>query len=348
MSEHRVVLVIQASKGSTATQRLEPVAQALSDVGLDSEFVAYDGAAPDLLRSRLAHADGVLVWVDPVPGDGQDRLELDALLRDVAAAGVWVSAHPDTIAKMGTKEVLSQTRELGWGCDMHLYRTADDFIREFPAVLSEGTPRVLKPYRGNGGIGVQKVELVAPSPERDDLIVRVQSARLRDEATEDVPLQTFIESCAHHFNATSGPLIDQPFQPRITEGIIRCYVVKDEVVGFARQLPSEPMPGVDPAARRIFGLPAQKTMFAPDEPQLRTLRQRVESEWVPAMQELVDVDTASLPVLWDADFLLGPKTATGEDTYVLCEINVSSVLPFPPTAPPKVARATLSALRGRR
>ena len=143
-------------------------------------------------------------------------------------------------------------------------------------------------------------------------------------------------------------MIDQPFQPRIAEGMIRCYVVKDEVVGFARQFPREPMPGVDPSARRIFGLPAQKTMFAPDEPTLSTLRRRVESDWVPAMQKLVDVDTASLPALWDADFLLGPKTASGEDTYVLCEINVSSVLPFPPEAPAKLARATLAALRVRR
>ena len=37
----------------------------------------------------------------------------------------------------------------------------------------------------------------------------------------------------------------------------------------------------------------------------------------------------SLPVLWDADFLYGPRTASGDDTYVLCEINVSSVIPFP-------------------
>ena len=105
-----------------------------------------------------------LVWVDPVPGDGQDRVQLDALLREVSATGVWVSAHPDTIVKMGTKDVLHRTRELGWGCDTRLYRTADELMQELPTVLSEGTPRVLKPYRGNGGIGVQKVELLALRP----------------------------------------------------------------------------------------------------------------------------------------------------------------------------------------
>ena len=64
----------------------------------------------------------------------------------------------------------------------------------------------------------------------------------------------------------------------------------------------------------------------------------MESEWTPQMMQLLDIDGASLPLLWDADFLYGPRTATGDDTYVLCEINVSCVTPFPHTAPPEVAR----------
>jgi hypothetical protein len=39
-----------------------------------------------------------------------------------------------------------------------------------------------------------------------------------------------------------------------------------------------------------------------------------------------------LPALWDADFLLGSQDAHGHDTYVLCEINVSSVYPYPEEA----------------
>ena len=34
------------------------------------------------------------------------------MLREVATAGVWVSAHPDVILKMGVKSVLYRTREL--------------------------------------------------------------------------------------------------------------------------------------------------------------------------------------------------------------------------------------------
>jgi hypothetical protein len=39
-----------------------------------------------------------------------------------------------------------------------------------------------------------------------------------------------------------------------------------------------------------------------------------------------------LPLLWDCDFMFGPPHADGSDRFVLCEINVSSVSPFPPSA----------------
>jgi len=57
-----------------------------------------------------------------------------------------------------------------------------------------------------------------------------------------------------------------------------------------------------------------------------------------AMQRLLGIDTDRLPVLWDCDFLLGPKDELGKDTYVLCEINVSSVSPFPESAVMPMAR----------
>jgi hypothetical protein len=63
------------------------------------------------------------------------------------------------------------------------------------------------------------------------------------------------------------------------------------------------------------------------------------------MQRLLGIDTVELPVLWDCDFLLGPRTDAGEDTYVLCEINVSSVSPFPEAAVELVAQATLARAR---
>jgi hypothetical protein len=345
-SAARIALVFRGDRGMPDARaqhpRLGPVFDALAAEGLAPEAVVFSEDAIAEVRDRLHRVDGVLVWVDPVTGDA-DRMQLDAMLREVAAVGVWISAHPDVIMQMGTKEVLYRTRELGWGSETYRYRTVGELEQELPARLAGGGARVLKQLRGNGGIGVQKVELVTPGVATRDAVVRVQYARTRDEGTEDLALGELMSRCAKYFTYSGGAgcLIDQPFQPRISEGIIRSYLVKGEVVGFARQYPES---GSD----RVFGLPSQKTMFRPDEPAFDRLRAKLECEWVPAMQTLVDVDPDALPALWDADFLFGPKDDAGDDTYVLCEINVSSVLPFPPEAPPRLARAVRAALLSRR
>ena len=188
-------------------------------------------------------------------------------------------------------------------------------------------------------------------------MIRVQHARIRDEAFEDIPLTELMTRCEAAFAAYggTGTLIDQAFARRIGHGIIRCYLVKDRLAGFARQYPKGLSPdervisGLDPdsvaAAGTIMGLPSGKTMYAPGEPAFGRLRERLEREWLPGMQAVLGIATESLPALWDADFLYGPKAADGCDSYVLCEINVSSVAPYPDSAAAKVAEAALAGVR---
>ncbi len=56
----------------------------------------------------------------------------------------------------------------------------------------------------------------------------------------------------------------------------------------------------------------------------------------------LDLDGESLPVVWDIDFLYGPKTDGDAESYVLCEINASSTFAFPEHAMPGVAAAALN------
>ena len=97
--------------------------------------------------------------------------------------GVWLGSRPDVIDRIGTKEVLVTTRDLGWGSDSHLYRTREDLRREFPRRLAADGARVLKASRGNGGRTVWKVQLPHGTSGREvpnDAAVRVQHARARD------------------------------------------------------------------------------------------------------------------------------------------------------------------------
>jgi hypothetical protein len=314
--------------------RLKQVFEALAARGLHAEPAVYADDMAEEVRAQLLTLDGVLVWVDPL-ADGQNRTMLDALLRDVASRGIWVSAHPDVILKMGVKEVLHRTRHLGWGTDTQLYRTVQSFRDEFPPLLRSAGPRVLKQNRGNGGQGVWKVELVAPSGG-EGASVRVLHAR-RGSVPEDIKLGDFMERCEAYF-AAAGCIVDQPFQPRLPDGMIRCYMGADKVVGFGHQLVKALVPpppdGPDSAAAQ----PGPRIMHPASAPPFQALRSKMEAEWTPQMMQLLDIDAAALPIIWDADFLYGPRTPTGEDTYVLCEINVSSVFPFPDQAPSEIAR----------
>jgi Domain of unknown function (DUF6815) len=329
-----------AAPPEPATTRFHQMFAALDRVGLAAEPVLYCEEAEERVRARLLALDGVLVWVDPLSG-GRDRSRLDPLLRDVAAQGVWVSAHPDVILKMGVKEVLYRTRNLGWTADTDLYSSADDFNLRFPARLAAKGARVLKQNRGNAGQGVWKVELIGAgaSPGRGTP-VRVLHAQ-RGSVPEDLSLGSFMERCRAYF-ANDGRIIDQAFQPRLPEGMIRCYLAGDEVVGFGHQFIKAL---VAPPATGGPELPGPRIMHPADAPAFQRLRATMETEWLPAMQQLLDIPKASLPALWDADFLYGPRTRDGSDTYVLCEINVSSVAPYPDSAPPKVAQVVLSRLR---
>ena len=198
--------------------------------------MVFEDGAIDEVRDELLALDGVLVWVNPIQ-DGANRSNLDALLFEVASHGVWVSAHPTVILKLGTKDVLHSTRSVGWGDDIDLYRTPVEFRQRFPAWLVERGLAVLKQGRGNGGNGVWKVELLNVDARADpDTLVRVHDARVRDGSTATTSLVVFMARCEAYF-AWSGCLVAQAFQNRLGDGMIRCYLSHDDVVGFCHQWP---------------------------------------------------------------------------------------------------------------
>jgi len=314
------------------TSRFKAIFAALAEEGVAAEPVVYEDDVADTVREKLTGLDGVLVWVNPIH-QGRNRARLDALLREVAARGNWVSAHPDVVLKMGTKEVLHRTRTMSWGSDTALYHTAEMMRAELLGRLSAG-PRVIKRNRGNGGQGVWKVEtLVSP---RNRPMVRVMDAT--KEQPEDLPLDDFIERCREYFQ--DGSVIDQPYQPRLTDGVVRCYMAGDRCAGFGHHKVKALVDA--PAAREGAG-PRLYTSNA--DPRFQRLRRLMEDEWTPQLIALLEIAPRDLPMIWDADFMLGPTGADGTDSYVLGEINVSSVFPIPDEAPTDIARRVSDRLR---
>jgi hypothetical protein len=328
--------------------RFAALFSAFADRGVHAEPAVYHDDFCEEVRQQLLRLDAVLVWVNPIEG-GRDRSVLDAMLQDVASTGVFVSTHPEIILTLGTKEVLYSTRDLGWGSDTHLYNRLDQLRQELPARLATGQARVLKQYRGHSGIGVWKVQLSSGALVRvpdAETIVQVRHA-MRGSSQEEISLGEFFVRCEPYF-VNQGRMIDQAYQERLTEGMIRCYLVHDRVAGFGHQAINALFPAPPGSPSTEAPQPGPRLYHPPDRAEFQVVKRKLEQEWVPALQQLFGLETERLPILWDCDFLLGPKDEHGQDTYVLCEINVSSVAPFPDAAVPVIVEATIARIRALR
>ncbi len=341
-------------KAATENNRFADLFKAFAAQGIQAEPAVYHDEFCGEVRQQILDFDGVLVWVNPIEG-GRDRSVLDSMLRDVARAGVYVSTHPDVILKLGTKEVLFQTREVGWGCDTHMYLSLDQMRRELPARLAPGKARVIKQNRGNGGTGVWRVQLPrdasvnedgssAAAPPGLDTVIRARHAK-RGAVEEEMTIGEFCERCEEYFRTVDGRMVDQEYQERLPEGMVRCYLVHDRVAGFGHQAVNALFPAPSGAAPKEAPQPGHRYYHPPSKPEFQPVKKKLEEEWVPAVQRLLNIERESLPILWDCDFLLGPKNEQGEDTYVLCEINVSSVAPYPESAVQPIVEATLARIR---
>jgi hypothetical protein len=347
---YRVAIVFPADPERRQRTPLEDsrfarTAAALAEKGIAVEGAPYVADAIEGLREQLMRVDGVLVWINPI-ADGRDRTDLNKVLADVAASGVFVSAHPDVIAKMGTKEVLFRTRSMGWGCDTRCYPTFAAMQRELPESLAPGEARVLKQARGHSGEGVWKVELADQAAIRTASVVsphtgvRVRHAK-RGSVETTMSLAAFIAQCEPYFSRGHG-MIDQIYQRRLPKGMVRCYLVRDRVAGFGEQLINALYPAEPGAPAHSAPQPGTRLYYPPTRADFQRLRDKLESEWLEELCAIVGLEKAQLPILWDADFLYGEKDANGADTYILCEINVSSVYPFPDDALGPLVAATLA------
>ena len=130
--------------------------------------------------------------------------------------------------------------------------------------------------------------------------------------------------------------------------MVRCYLVGDRVAGFGEQLVNALYPAAPETDPSTATEPGPRLYYPPTRPDFQPLKDRMENEWLAELCQTLALDAARLPVVWDADFLYGQRNSTGADTYVLCEINVSSVYPFPDEALAPLAAATLAQLEARR
>ncbi len=328
---------------TAANNRYAALFDAFAARGVQAQPAVYHRDALDALREQLLAVDGALVWVNPIES-GHSRSPLDAVLRDVAAAGVFVSAHPDVILRLGTKDVLVDTRAMGWGSDVHRLDSVDQLYTALRERLRSGSVRVLKQWRGHSGIGVWRVERVPGGGDelQPASLVRARHAQ-RGSVETVMRFDAFIRLMAPYFDA-GGHMVDQSWQPRLTEGMVRCYLVQDRVVGFGLQAVNALYPPPESVDADAAPTPGPRLYHPPDLPQAQGLKRRLETEWLPELGRTLGIDRGALPMLWDCDFLHADPAADGTERHVLCEVNASSVSPLPDSAIAPLVQATVGRL----
>lgn len=324
------------------------------------------------LREQLMDVDAVLVWVNPIDEDGCDRTVLNDVLRDVSNAGIYVSAHPDVISIMGTKDILVKTRHMPWGVeDTVSYDSTEDMMTGLTSRLANGEIRVLKRNRGQSGNCVWLVQRAGESSldgathatmtGRSDIggvrggecgddvggmLVRVKHAA-RGGHESMMTLEALFDTLVNNHDCLGGNddgrIIDMAYQHRLSEGMVRAYMVHNVVGGFGyRELnalhPNIELGPTGPPPQRYYSPDLEGNTDVPSN--FHPLRTRLDNEWVPILLDVLRMESSELPILWDADFMLGPIDEYGNDTFVLCEINMSCVYPFPQCAMSLVASAT--------
>jgi len=323
-----VALMIYGDTGSERNALTNENYRLLADAFLTRGFgvtsVLYNDNLAPTLAQELLQFDAVLVWVNPIEG-GKDRQILDALLREVSSKGIFVTTHPDVILKIGTKDVLFKTRDMDWGSDTKIYTSYEDFCGRFPTSLRESGIRVLKQYRGDGGKGVFKVIFNA----KEHTVAIIHAPAPGD--AKIISFDTFHREFELFFN-NSGLLIDQEWHENIRNGMVRCYLTGAKVSGFGYQEVTALYP-TSASTPLACVPPSKRYYFTEDCGLFSDLKQVMEKKWAPELQEAESIASHMLPVIWDADFFIDTRPDRDDrKKYQLCEINVSCVSPFPPSA----------------
>ncbi len=323
--KHSIAILVYGSRDcgrdALAEEKYKDLASAFLAAGYTVQSVTYSDDQAAALAGYLVSFDAILVWVNPVE-QGHNRNTLDALLTEVAAKGCFVSTHPEVILKMGTKDILYKTRDMDWGSDTEMYTGFESFAASFPASLEKGKIRVLKQYRGNGGNGVFKI-----SANADGTVTVTHAIEAGQPKT--MALAKLFDGFRPFFS-NKGLLIDQEWNKNSVNGMVRCYVVGTKVGGFGYQ-----------EINALYELKGQQGYIPPGKRYYYTencglfsdLKERMETQWIPALQAKLCIEESRMPIIWDADFFINSVTGAGSaGKYTLCEINVSCVSPFPPGA----------------
>ena len=295
-----------------------PIVKALKGkVDWDAEVVFYSHEKKDeIFEKVLKTADAFVHRINP--GNLKEEGIYFDMLRKLIKNGVVGLPNPDAMLRYGAKDALSKLKGTKYGLDdTNAYYTIDEFKKTFPKTLAKGE-RVLKQNRGSTGEGIWRVVVTSSfTGGAVPLDAKVRCTEAKDNHVEEHTLAEFMKFCEQYIVGENGQLIDQRFLPRIKEGEIRVLMINRTPINVVHKKPAE---GADAFSATLFS----GAKYRYDSPE----------DWKalidPFLAELDHIDAKlgpfdTKPLIWTADFILGPKDTAGADTYVLGEFNCSCI-----------------------
>lgn len=327
MHKNIVVFEVQGGndKGEDGHRRdTMPIVEAIREKGWGAEVVYFDPEKTnEIYEDVAAKYDAYISRVNPGHIPGGEKGYFDMLTKLTEEAGLVGMSTPAEMMAYGAKDALVKLNDTELvPDDTAAYYDVDSFHKTFPTSLSYGE-RVLKQNRGSTGSGIWRVQLedkqLAETVEPGaalPLDTKLKCTEAVDNHTEVRELGEFMDFCDQYIVGDNGMLVDMRFMPRIVEGEIRILLVGPHPVFVVHKKPAE---GGDAFSATLFS-GAKYTYQKPEEWQDLV---DMFAEARPVIAEKLGGD--NIPLIWTADFMLADDDETGEDTYVLGEINCSCV-----------------------
>ena len=325
---HKAIVVFEVEGGSDKgadghRKDTMPIVNAIKEQGWEAEVIYFHPDKSEEIYTQVSeNFDAYISRVNPgnIPGGEKGYFELLSKLADAGLVGM---STPADMMAYGAKDALVKLNDTPLvPDDTAAYYEVEELHNTFPTSLSYGE-RVLKQNRGSTGEGIWRVRLadeeLAQSVEPGTALpldTKLKCTEAVDNHTEERELGEFMDFCDQYIIGDNGMLVDMRFMPRIVEGEIRILLVGPHPVFVVHKKPAE---GGDAFSATLFS-GAKYTYQKPEEWQELV---DMFAEARPVIAENLGGD--NIPLIWTADFMLADDDETGEDTYVLGEINCSCV-----------------------
>ncbi|CAK80589.1 unnamed protein product (macronuclear) [Paramecium tetraurelia] len=321
---HRRVAIFEAEGGSDKTwnghrKDTIPIVEAFKELGWTAEVIFFrDEWKEAITKYVIENCDAYIPRINTGNLPNGEAV-FNQALREMCAAGVVGTPHPDTLMKYDSKLSLVDLNKTPLSpADTVAYFKWDDLVKNFPTSLTNGE-RVLKQNRGSTGEGIWRVQVgegvQVVKGQALPLDTKIKCTEAVDNHVEHHTLESFFKLCERYYKVEENFIIDMRFLPRIKEGEVRIFLMGTKPLFVIHKKPADKQ---DAFSATLFSGATYKYESPEAWPELIKF-------FTSCLQHLTDnLGDVETILDWTCDFILDTDE-NGKDKYWISEVNVSCI-----------------------